>query len=133
MIKRAATFAWGVRHQFVKYFIVGFSGLFLDMGILIALREWIGWSAVFAVVVSQIVVLSYNFTLNKYWSFKNKSLPHRQFVRYAIVVGVNYVIGVAAMFVFHTKLGFDYRVVRLGTIAAMVSANFLLYKFWVYT
>jgi len=90
------------------------------------------WSAVLSVAVNQIFLIGYTFGLNKYWSFQNKDMPHKQLARYVTLVVANYTLSVGAMYVFHDQIGFDYRLVRLGSIAVMVSWNFLLYKHWVY-
>lgn len=132
IIKKVICYLWSVRHQFTKYFVVGFSGVFLDIGTLILFKEWFGWTPVFAVVVNQIILLSYNFTLNKYWSFKSKEIPHKQLVRFLILAGCNYIFSVVVMWVFNEKLDFDYRLVRIAAIAVTVSWNFFLYKYWVY-
>lgn len=133
MLKRSIEYLWSLRTQFAKYFVVGFSGLLLDMATLIMFKEWLHWSAVLAVVINQILLLSYNFLLNKYWSFKNKEMPHRQIVRYLTLAAFNYGFSVIAMYVFHDRFfQFDYRLVRIITIACMVSWNFFLYKHWVY-
>lgn len=132
MIQKICFHLWSLRHEFIKYTVVGVSGLFLDMGTLILFTERFGFHPVVSVIFNQAVVLSYNFTLNKYWSFRNRALPHRQIVRYGTLMGWNYLFSVGAMYVFHTHVGFDYRLVRLASIAVMVSWNFLLYKFWVY-
>jgi len=133
MIKRTASYFWSLRREFTKYFIVGFSGLFLDMGSLILLKEVFGIAPVVGVIINQIFLLAYNFTLNKYWSFGNRSMPHRQLVKYLSLSGFNYLFAVASMYVFNHIFEFDYRLVRIGTIAVMVSWNFFLYKYWVYT
>lgn len=132
MVTRVMRYAWSIRVQFMKYFLVGISGLFLDIGTLIIFREFFGWEATNAVIVNQFIVLGYNFSLNKYWSFSNMDMPHKQVVRYLILAAFNYAISVAAMYVGNDRAGFDYRLVRIGTIAAMVSWNFFLYKYWVY-
>lgn len=132
MLRKIFRFFWSLRHEFTKYFVIGFCGLFLDMGGIIFLKEFFDWPPVFAVVVIELVVIFYVFTLNKYWTFRNRELPHRQFVRYLLLTGFDYFFGVATMFVFNQLLNFDYRLVRIFTIAVMVSWNFLLYKYWVY-
>lgn len=132
MIKRTVAYFWSLRREFTKYFIVGFSGLFLDIGTLILFTEKFGMLPVVAVVVNQSVLLIYNFLLNKYWSFKNKAMPHKQVVRYLTLTGFNYLFAVGTMYVFNHILNFDYRFVRIATIAVMVSWNFFLYKYWVY-
>ena len=132
MIKRTITYFWSLRREFAKYFIVGFSGLFLDMGSLILFTEKFGMLPVVAVVVNQSILMTYNFILNKYWSFKNKAMPHKQLVRYLTLAGFNYLFAVVTMYFFNHILNFDYRFVRIVTIATMVSWNFFLYKYWVY-
>ena len=132
MIKRIIQYFWRVRFEFTKYFVIGFSGMFLDIATLVLFKEVFGMWATLAVVFNQIIVIAYNFTLNKYWSFKNKALLHKQFVRYKLVFAANYFIAVWAMYVFSERFEFDYRIVRISTIALSVSWNFLIYKYWVY-
>ncbi len=132
MIKKLITYFWHVRFEFGKYFVIGFSGLFLDIATLVFFKEVFLLGATFAVVFNQIIAVEYNFTLNKYWSFKSKALPRKQFVRYMILFAFNYFLAVLLMFVFSDKLGFDYRLVRVLNIALAVSWNFFLYKYWVY-
>jgi putative flippase GtrA len=132
MIKKTVSYFWSLRREFTKYFIVGFSGLFLDMGTLILFKEVFGIVPVLAVVINQILLLTYNFTLNKYWSFRNREMPHKQLIRYLNLAVFNYLFSVATMYLFNQVLDYDYRLVRICTIAIMVSWNFFLYKYWVY-
>jgi len=132
MIKKTFSYFWSVRHQFTKYFIVGISGVFLDLATLIFFKEFFGFNAIVAVVCNQILMLTYNFLLNKYWSFKNKEIPQKQIVRYLILAGFNYFFSVGVMYLFNHLVNYDYRLVRIATIAVMVLWNFFLYKYWVY-
>jgi putative flippase GtrA len=133
MIKRIFRYGWSVRHQFAKYATVGASGFLLDMASLIFFAELFGVNPTVAVVFNQLIILGYNFSLNKYWTFGNRDIPHKQAMRFAVLAACNYAFSVAAMYVFNERFGFDYRVVRLAAIGVMVSWNFLLYKHWVYT
>lgn len=132
MIKKTARYVWTIRAELTKYVIVGGSGVFLDMGTLILFKERFGLIPVVAVVLNQALLLAYNFTLNKYWSFRNTAIPHWQLARYMTLAAANYVVAVSMMQWLHHGMEFDYRLVRLGTIALTVSWNFLLYKYWVY-
>lgn len=132
MVRKTIAYAWSVRKEFTKYFVVGFSGLFFDIGTLIFFKEIFGINPVFAVILNQALLLTYNFSLNKYWAFRNTAMPHKQLVRYLILAGINYLFSIGAMYIGHDVYGFDYRFVRITTIAIMVSWNFFLYKYWVY-
>ncbi len=132
IIKRFINFIWSIRREFTKYFVVGVSGVAIDIGTLVLLKETFHLLPVIAVMANQLLVMTYNFSLNKYWSFRNREVPHKQLVRYGIVSAINYCLGVTIMYLLNHQLGLDYRVVRLGTVVCMVPANFLLYKYWVY-
>ena len=132
MIHKAGAYLWSARKEFFKYAVVGGTGVVLDIGSLAILKEWFGWAPVAAVVVNQICILGYNFTLNKYWSFQNRDLPHSQLVRYLTLAGWNYAFSVMMMFFFNHLWQVDYLLVRIVSIGIMVSWNFLLYKRWVY-
>lgn len=132
MLKRTAKYFWSVREQFIKYFVVGISGLFLDIFLLAFFTRVLGQNPTLSLIFTQLVVLVYNFSLNKYWSFANRELPHRQIVRYLVLAGFNYIFSLIVMYVFNESLGFDEILVRIATIALMVSWNFFLYKYWVY-
>ena len=132
MIKKGFKYFWSVRDEFTKYFITGVSGFVLDMGTLILLTEVFNILPVFATILNQGLMIVYIFTLNKYWSFKNKEVPHRQFVRFLVLAGINYLIAVTLMYIFNQHLSFDYRLVRIASIVLSVSWNFFVYKYWVY-
>lgn len=120
------------KRELLMYVFVGGSGVFLDIGLLFLFKEYLFLSPVSAVLISQPLVLLYNFTLNKYWSFQNTAMPHWQMFRYGILVAWNYSFSAGMMYIFEERLGFQYMLVRLASIAIMVSWNFLLYKHWVY-
>jgi putative flippase GtrA len=125
-------YIWSLRKQFLRYSVVGFSGVFLDIGTLILFKEVFFLTATVAVLVNQSIVMAYNFTLNKYWSFSSKAMPHKQIVRYLTLAAWNYIFSVSSMYFLHELLGYDYRIVRILTIMVAVSWNFLLFKYWVY-
>jgi len=56
--------------QYAQYLIVSAGGLLLNLGIMYILIEnihlWYNWAKVFATVM----VMMWNFSLNKYWTFK---------------------------------------------------------------
>tara|TARA_Y100001970_G_scaffold274265_1_gene373730 strand:- start:240 stop:689 length:450 start_codon:yes stop_codon:yes gene_type:complete len=132
MINRCFIFLRSIRKQFFCFFVVGITGLAIDMASLVFLKEVFGIRPIYAVIVSQIGVLVYNFSLNKFWSFENTQRPHKQAVRYTTLAGANYLFSVVVMYIFTEMLSFDYRIVRIASIGCMGCWNFFLYKYWVY-
>lgn len=132
MHKKILAYIIASHREFIKYAFVGGSGFILDMGTLILFKEYFGISAVSAVIINQAIILTYNFCLNKWWSFRNREMPHKQLVRYLMLAFFNYGFSVLAMYIFHDRYGHDYRWVRVASVMVMVSWNFFLYKHWVY-
>ena len=127
---------WGISQfcspQFVRYFIVGLSAVTLDIATLYLLKSVVGLSAVWSIVINQILLSSYVFLLNKYWVFASTGAFARQAARYFSLAAANYAIAIVWMWFFNEFLGFNYLLVRLANIALSTVWNFLLYRFFVY-
>ncbi|MFA5945316.1 MAG: GtrA family protein [Patescibacteria group bacterium] len=122
----------GTKKQILKFLAVGASSALLDIGLLVLLKEVAHVRAFLAVAMNQVVVMAYNFLLNKYWSFESKSAHAKQLGRYLVLVGGNYLASIALMYALHEVLGIHYVVVRVSSIGLLMCVNFLFYKHWVY-
>ena len=131
-IKRAYNFVLASKQQLFRYVVVGLSGVVIDIGTLSLLTKLYGINPTMAIVYNQILLITYNFILNKYWSFSNRELPHKQFVRYMTLVLANYAFSIGVMYLLNEIYNIEEILVRIGTIAVMTMWNFLLYKKWVY-
>lgn len=132
MVRKLFLVFWSSRHQFARYFIIGFSAFILDIGSLYLLKEYGHLSAVLAVMINQLFVANYVFFLNKHWSFKAEGITHRQMVKFGILTGFNYIFSVVWMWILNHKLGVYYMFARMMNVVLAVGWNFLLYKYWVY-
>ncbi len=121
-----------MRAEFSRYFVVGITGLAVDMGTLWLFIDKFHWAAIPALMVNQFIVLTFIFYLNKLWAFKSQGQTHKEVQRYIILYFFNYIIAISWMWFWHNKLGFEPKLVRLANIILAVSWNFLLYKFFVY-
>jgi len=121
-----------MKYQVFKFLVVGGSSALLDILLTIFFKEKIGLSPIFSVVVGQIFVIFYNFSLNKFWSFNSKTLLFSQMVRFSMLLVFNYLFGILLMYLLNGLAQIDYRIVRLGSIALMAIYNFFVYKYWVY-
>lgn len=118
--------------QFIRYFITGTSGVVLDMATLYAFKEFAHFSPVFSVVCNQIIMLTYIFLMNKYWSFKANGHAARQMARFYMLAGANYLFSIMWMWLFADLFGVNYLIARLTNIIFATMWNFVLYKMWVY-
>lgn len=123
---------WSTRKEFTKYFLIGSSGVVLDIVSLFIFKEYLHLRPVLAVIVNQFFLIIYVFYLNKHWAFRNSELARPQAAKFISLAGTNYVFSILWMLAWNEHLGFNYLLVRLINIAMAVSWNFLLYKFWVF-
>jgi len=120
------------KHAF-KYYLVGGSGVLLNLGILYSLTEfahlWYMISAVFAALLS----VTSNFILDKIWTFKDAVLRQKTIIVYGKFVGV-------CMFGTGIYLGLIYTIVEVMSVYYMTAAifsvviagtiNFMLNRRW---
>lgn len=132
MIKKIILYFWSLRHQFVKYFAIGLSAVFLDIASLFVLKEYAGLKPVAAVVINQIFIFNYVFFLNKHWAFKSRGMAKNQMARFFINSLWNYLFAIVWMWILYDKMRVNYLLARIANIALAVSWNFLLYKYWIY-
>lgn len=118
--------------QIIKFVVVGSSSALIDIALLVILKEKAHFTPVLAVATNQLIVITYNFLLNKYWSFETSKKPLRQFSRYIVLVAFNYFASIILMYLLYDIIGINYKLVRLASIGLMFSFNFLVYKHWVY-
>ena len=121
------------KSKFIRYFVVGITGLILDVGLLHIASEWLHIRPVFALFGTQILVIAYVFFMNRHWSFRSTTASTRhQLAKFLTVLAGNYVVSIVFMYFGHDVFGIHYQIVRIGTVALSVSWNFLLYNYWVY-
>lgn len=104
----------------------------VDFVFLVFFKEIAGLDPIWAGALSQVFSITFIFLANKYWSFNSSFQARKQLIRYFIVLGFDYLYCFFAMYVGTKVWDFDYRLVRLITVAIMVSWNFFLYKYFVY-
>jgi len=121
------------KKQLLRFFIIGVSSTFLDLELLILFKEKIGFTPILAVAINQIIVITYNFLLNKYWSFVSKKKSLIQLSRYLTIVAFNYSASIFLMYLFYNLMGANYKIVRVCSIALLFVFNFIFYKHWVYS
>lgn len=123
---------YGMREQFIRYFVTGCSAVLIDIGCLWLFKEKFGVSPRWALAIYQVFLINYVFLMNKYWSFKSKGTPRDQIIRFYVVALLNYVIGIGWIWFWHDRQGINAYAARVANIACAVGWNFFLYKYWVY-
>ncbi|MFH1364308.1 MAG: GtrA family protein, partial [Candidatus Aenigmatarchaeota archaeon] len=98
--------------RFLKYAAVGLSGVVVNEGLLFLLTEYAGlFFLISSVIAIEISIIS-NFTWNELWTFKDRTVTHRNFPRrlgkFNLVSVVGIVLNLLVLYVITTFFGFHY-------------------------
>ena len=76
------------------------------------------------------MVLSY--TVQRFWSFRQKGVGAQSLVRFLILSGIDYSLNAVLIWVFTRPAQLNPYVAQLLCIALVAGVNFVLMRFWVY-
>ena len=112
--------------KFIKFGIVGFSGLFVDFGITYIFKEWLKIQKYIANSIGFTAAATSNYVLNRVWTFRsqdpNIALEYTEFLLISLVgLGLNNLI----LWVIHSRLGMNFYLSKLFAIGVVTIWNFL--------
>lgn len=116
------------KHAF-KYYLVGASGVIVNLGILFALTEFVGLWYLLSSTIAIYVSITSNFFLNKTWTFRDTAIKQHDFLMYGKFIGVSLVgmgIQLGFNYMFVEKLSVYYLLAALMSIMIASSVNFVL-------
>ena len=123
---------WWLRiGQFIKFCVVGGSGVLVDMTVLYLVADptTLAWNLTAAKVCSAEVALLNNFLWNEVWTFRCAAKCARggwmrRLVGFHAICGVGIGLAVLFLHLFHTWLGFNLYVANLLSILLVTLWNF---------
>lgn len=121
--------------EFIKFCIVGFSGVCVDMGVVVALKTLLGLDTRLCAVFGFCVAVSTNYLFNRVWTFQGAGhVPLiRSYATFFSVCSIGFLarLGVMHLLIEFTPLdkGHGYMLINLIGIAVATAMNFLGSKF----
>ena len=123
---------WPVK-RFLRFGIVGFSGVFVDFGVFYVLREILGLALTRSTTISSEVAIINNFLWNDLWTFgdissKQKGWRRRikRLLKFNVVCLAGLVLNVLIVNLLFNLLGINEYIAKLIAIAAVTFWNFWL-------
>lgn len=116
--------------RFIKFCLVGLSGVLVNLGVLFFLVESLDWNENGAWFWSVIISIFTNFILNNLFTYSDRQSPSRQesLKRVAYYYGTSF-LGMGVNFVFYwgaKEIGFHYLLAALIGVIAATLVNFYL-------
>jgi dolichol-phosphate mannosyltransferase len=126
--KRSERFSLFAKHAF-QYYLVGASGVMVNLGILYAIKEYAGLWYLLSSAIAIYVSMTTNFLLNKTWTFKSSMAKQRTIFMYAKFIGISLVgmlIQLGFNYILVDKFSMYYLLAALISIAIASGVNFIL-------
>lgn len=111
--------------KFLKFSIVGFSGIFVDFGITWLCKEKGKIQKYLANSLGFITATLTNFYLNRIWTFSNQdpSIVF-QFGKFALISSIGLIFNNLILYVFNEYFKIEFYLAKLGAIGIVVFWNF---------
>ncbi|MCK9447458.1 MAG: GtrA family protein [Bacteroidales bacterium] len=111
--------------RFVKFGLVGFSGMLIDFGITYITKEKLGWQKYISNATGFLLAASSNYLLNRIWTFRSVNpailIEYSEFVLIAIIgLAINTLI----LWILVSKLNLKFYFSKLMAIAVVMVWNF---------
>jgi dolichol-phosphate mannosyltransferase len=126
--KRSERFSLFAKHAF-QYYLVGASGVLVNLGLLYALKEYVGLWYLLSSAIAIYVSMTTNFILNKTWTFKDSMVKQKTIFMYGKFIGISLVgmlIQLGFNYIFVDKLSMYYLLAALISIIIASGVNFVL-------
>lgn len=122
----------GLAKQFMKFAGVGIIAFLVDYLCMIAITEAFGIDPVISAGISFIISLIVNYLLSMRFVFERRDdlSRRREFVIFAVLSAIGWVINEICMWAGTDLLGIDYRIVKIGATAIVMVWNFISRKVW---
>ncbi len=111
--------------KFIKFGIVGFSGVFVDFGVTYACKEWLKIQKYIANSIGFIVAASSNYILNRTWTFRsNNPEVAREYTEFLVISLVGLGLANLIVWLIHGKGKQNFYLSKLFAIGVVTIWNF---------
>lgn len=119
--------------KFVKFCIVGFSGVFVDFGVTYFFKEIVKIQKYIANAVGFTTAATTNYILNRIWTFQSHN-PHviREFSRFFIIALIGLGINSAIIWLMNGKFKVNFYLSKLVATIIVTLWNFLINAYFTF-
>ena len=117
--------------QFIKFCVVGGSGVFVDFGITYLFKEWFKLNKYVANSLGFLCASSTNYLLNRVWTFQNENPDIAgQYLRFLGIALVGLAINNLTIYVLHGRMKWNFYFSKLFAIGVVTFWNFFMNYFF---
>ena len=119
--------------KFLKFIIVGFSGLIIDFGITFLCKEKVLLNKYLSNSIGFTIAASSNYVFNRIWTF-NSNNPNItiEFSSFFFVSIIGLLINNSILWLIHNKMGINFYLAKFGAILVTTLWNFFANYFFTF-
>jgi len=111
--------------KFLKFIIVGFSGLIIDFGLTFVCKEKLSFNKYLSNSIGFLLAASSNYFLNRVWTFgSNNPEIIVEFSSFFFVSIIGLSINNSILWLIHNKMGINFYLAKFGAILVTTLWNF---------
>ena len=120
--------------KFLKFCVVGFSGMVVDFGVTWLCKEKFRWNKYLSNSLGFVLAATNNYIWNRLWTFHstNEEIPV-EYGKFLIIAAVGLAINNFVIYLLHSKLKLNFYLSKLFAIAVVTIWNFTMNYFFTFT
>ena len=116
---------WTILLRFVRFGIVGASGMVIDFGVTWLCKEKLRWNKYLSNSLGFILAASSNYTWNRLWTFQSESVEiAREYSTFVLIALVGLGLNNLIIWLLHEKLHLNFYLSKLLAILCVTIWNF---------
>ncbi len=116
-----------ILQNFLKFCVVGGSGVFIDMGITYACKEWLRLNKYVANATGFIIAATSNFLLNRWWTFHSTSADiSTQYLKFITISIVALMMNTFIIYILTDKFRWNFYLSKLSAMTLVTFWNFFM-------
>lgn len=119
--------------KFLKFCVVGFSGMVVDFGVTWLCKEKLGWNKYVSNSLGFILAATNNYLWNRLWTFHstNTNIP-AEYGKFFLISVIGLIINNLTIYILHGKLKLNFYLAKLFAIGVVTLWNFTMNYFFTF-
>ncbi len=119
--------------KFLKFCVVGFSGMVVDFGVTWLCKEKFGWNKYISNSLGFILAATNNYLWNRLWTFQstNTNIPI-EYGKFFLISVIGLIINNLTIYLLHGKLKWNFYLAKIFAIGVVTIWNFTMNYFFTF-
>ena len=118
---------WTILLRFIRFGIVGFSGMIVDFGVTWLCKEKLRWNKYLSNSLGFILAATNNYIWNRLWTFQSESQAvAREYISFVVIAVIGLGLNNLIIYLLHERLHLNFYLSKLIAIGCVTLWNFTM-------